>query len=123
MSTHLSLDNNTNNNNDINQGNNKNIDNNTDSMNPSETNNTEERLSLNMEFTDDELLYKPINGSSPQNDNSSLDSMDNISKMRYQSEKQTSIEKIVNDVLIPPLSESSLVSFILLCKVLYTFIF
>ena len=73
-------------------------------MNPSE--NREERLSLNMEFTDDELL--PINGSSQTNDNSSLDSIDNISKIRYQSEKQTSIEKIVNDVLIPPLSESSL---------------
>ena len=73
-------------------------------MNPSQ--NREERLSLNMEFTDDELL--PINGSSQTNDNSSLDSIDNISKIRYQSEKQTSIEKIVNDVLIPPLSESSL---------------
>ena len=72
-------------------------------MNPSQ--NREERLSLNMEFTDDELL--PINGSSQTNDNSSLDSIDNISKIRYQSEKQTSIEKIVNDVLIPPLSESS----------------
>ena len=72
-------------------------------MNPSQ--NREERLSLNMEFTDDELL--PINGSSQTNDNSSLVSIDNISKIRYQSEKQTSIEKIVNDVLIPPLSESS----------------
>ena len=112
MSTHLSLDiNTTNNNNKINSNknqNNKNIDNSTDSMNPSEdNNNTEQTLSLNMEFTDDEY-YKPINGSSQQNDNSSLDSMDQISKMRYNSEKQTSIEKIVNDVLIPPLSESSL---------------
>mmetsp|Transcript_61335 Transcript_61335/g.55331 ORF Transcript_61335/g.55331 Transcript_61335/m.55331 type:complete len:608 (-) Transcript_61335:22-1845(-) len=110
MSTHLSLENTTDINNNNSTINNKNIDNNTNenrnNMNPSE-NNTEERLSLNMEFTDDELLYKPINGSSETNDNSSLDSIDNISKMRYQSEKQTSIEKIVNDVLIPPLSESN----------------
>ena len=59
-----------------------------------------DNLSLNMDFTEDEL-FKPT-------DNSPLDSIhDNIGKMRYQSERQTSIEKIVNDVLIPPLSESS----------------
>eukprot|EP01083_Nonionella_stella_P018494 51524_1 len=73
-----------------------------------DSNNTEDRLSLNIEFTDDELLYNnQINQSSPANDNSSLDSIDNMGKMRYQSERQTSIEKIVNDVLIPPLSDSS----------------
>ena len=35
------------------------------------------------------------------------DPIGNIGTMRYQTERQTSIEKIVNDVLVPPLSDSS----------------
>lgn len=97
-----------------------------DCNNNGNNNDNQEQLSLNMDFTDeDELLYKSINQSEQTNDNSSLDSIDNMNKMRYhQSERQTSIEKIVNDVLIPPLSESSLdfIHYLLIIHFIFQFV-